>query len=180
LLDREERFLNRMKARIESYIRSQQNPSLFPYTTFIHVGFYYQNFLTFFQPTADFEFRVLLQPNARLPLYDVRDTGYVVLQCFEHPDRWGQENVVPIVAERLTMDEICETIRRVTGNEKIRYVSLTSDQCVGQTKETLDNMRWYNEYGDIEERHAEKTREVYDKMKTLEEWIQETKWLMNF
>jgi hypothetical protein len=41
-------------------------------------------------------------------------------------------------------------------------------------------MRWYNEYGDIEERHAEKTREVYDKMKTLEEWIQETKWLMNF
>jgi len=77
------------------------------------------------------------------------------------------------------MNEICETIRRVTGNEKIRYVPLTYDQCIGQTKESIDNMKWYNEYGDFEERFPEKTREVYDKMKTLEEWLQETKWLMN-
>jgi nucleoside-diphosphate-sugar epimerase len=168
-----------MKARIESYIRAQQNPSLFPYITFIYVGFYYQNFLTFFQPNADFEFRVLLQPTARLPLYDVQDTGPVVVQCFEHPDQWGQGNVVPIVAEQLTMDEICETIRRVTGNNKIQYIPLTYEQCVGQAKETLDNMRWYNEYGSFEQRHAEKTREVYNQMKTLEEWIRETRWLMN-
>ncbi len=172
-------FLIRMKARIESYIRTQQNPSLFPYITFIYVGFYYQNFLTFFQPTTDFEFRVSLQPNARLPLYDVRDTGPVVVQCFEHPDQWGQGNIIPIVAERLTMNEICETIRRVTGNTKIRYVSLTYDQCIEQTKETLDNMRWYNEYGDVEERQEEKTKDVYNKMKTLKEWIKETRWLMN-
>ncbi|CAF1372444.1 unnamed protein product [Adineta steineri] len=168
-----------MKARVESYIRAQQNPPLFPYTTFIYVGFYYQNFETFFQPTIDFEFRVLLQPNARLPLYDVRDTGPVVIQCFENPDQWGQGNIIPIVAQRLTMDEICHIIRHVTGNEKIRYTPLTYDQCVGQSKETLDNMRWYNEYGDFEERHPEKTKEVYNKMKTLEEWIQETGWLMN-
>ncbi|CAF2821523.1 unnamed protein product [Rotaria sp. Silwood2] len=168
-----------MKARIESYIRTQQDPPLFPYTTFIYVGFYYQNFQTFFQPTPDFEFRVLLQHTARLPLYDVHDTGPVVVQCFEHPDLWGQGNIVPIVAQRLTMDEICETIRCVTGNKKIRYTPLTYDQCVGQTKETLDNMRWYNEYGDIEERHAEKTKQVYNQMKTLAEWIKETKWLMN-
>ena len=157
----------------------QRIPPLFPFTTFIYVGFYYQNFRTFFQPTADFEFRVLLQSNARLPLYDVCDTGQVVLQCFEHPDLWGQENVVPIVAERLTMDEICAILRRVTGNERIHYTSLTADQCVGQSKETIDNMRWYNEYGDVEERHAEKTREVFNKMKTFEEWIQETRYLMN-
>ncbi|CAF1267632.1 unnamed protein product [Adineta ricciae] len=168
-----------MKARIEAYIRSQQNPPLFRYVTFVHVGFYYQNFQTFFQPTADLEFRVLLKPHARLPLYDVRDTGIVVAQCFEHPDRWGQGNVVPIVAQRLTMEEICEIIRRVTGNDKVRYTQLTDEQCAGQAKETLDNLRWYNDYGDFEERHPEKTKEVYDKMKTLEEWIQETKWLMN-
>lgn len=165
-----------MKARVESYIRSEQ---FFPYTTFIYVGFYYQNFQTFFQPTSDYEFRVSLQPHARLPLYDVNDTGPVVAQCFEHPDRWGQGNVVPVVNERLTMDEICERIRRVTGNEKIRYTQLTYDQCAEQSKETIDNMKWYNDYGDVEERHAEKTKEVYNKMKTFEEWIQETKWLMN-
>ncbi|CAF2112324.1 unnamed protein product [Rotaria magnacalcarata] len=167
------------KARVESYIRSQQNPSLFPYTTFIYVGFYYQNFQTFFQPTSDFEFRVSLQPTGRLPLYDVRDTGPVVSQCFEHPERWGQGNIVPLVAKRLTMDEVCETIRCVTGNKYIRYIPLTYEQCVGQTKEAIDNMRWYNEYGDVEERHAEKTTEVYNQMKTLAEWIQETKWLID-
>jgi nucleoside-diphosphate-sugar epimerase len=168
-----------MKARIESYTRAQQDSSLFRYTTFIHVGFYYQNFLTFFQPNSDLEFRVSLQPTARLPLYDVRDTGPVVVQCFEHPDRWGQGNIVPIVAQRSTMDEICETIRRITGKKNIRYIPLSYDQCIGQSKETLDNMRWYNDYGDVEERHAEKTKEVYNQMKTLEQWIQETRWLMD-
>ena len=168
-----------MKARIEEYIRAQENPPLFPYTTFVYVGFYYQNFQTFFQPTADLQFRVSLEPTARLPLYDVRDTGSVVVPCFEHPDRWGHGNVIPIVAQRLTMEEICQTIQRVTGNEKIQYIPLSYDQCVGQTKETIDNMRWYNDYGDVEERHAEKTKQVFDKMKTFEEWIRETKWLMN-
>ena len=168
-----------MKARVEEYIRSQGDSLLFPYLTFVYVGFYYQNFLTFFQPTADFEFRVSLQSTARLPLYDVRDTGPVVVQCFEHPDRWGHGNIIPIVTQRSTMEEICQTIQRVTGNEKIRYIPLSYDQCVGQTKETIDNMRWYNDYGDVEERQAEKTKEVFDKMKTFEEWIRETRWLMH-
>ena len=165
-----------MKARIEAYVRAQ---SLFVYTTFIHVGFYYQNFLSFFQPNSDGEFRVPLEPSARLPLYDVRDTGPVVSQCFAHRDQWGQGNVVPVVAERLTMDEICTTIRRVTGQDRIRYVPLTYEQCADQAKETLDNMRWYNSYGDQEQRYPEKTKEVYNQMKTLGGWIEETRWLMS-
>ena len=173
------RSLSRMKARVEAHIRAQDHPSLFPYVTFVYVGFYYQNFLTFFRPSAELEFRVPLHPDARLPLYDVRDTGPVVAQCFAHPDRWGQRTIVPIVAQRLTMEEICQTIQHVTGDGRVRFVPLTPDQCVGQSKEYLDNLRWYNEYGEQEERGADKTREVYDQMKTFAQWIEETRWLMD-
>jgi len=167
----------RMKARVQSYIREQNNPQCFPYITFVYIGFYYQNFETFFQPTKDFEFRLPLELTARLPLYDVRDTGNVVAQCFEHPERWGQSNIVPIVAQRLTMNEICETMRRITGNNQIRFIPVTYDQCSDKTEEFLDNMRWYNEYGNLEDRQEDKTREVYNQMITLEQWLQESKWL---
>lgn len=170
-------LLHRMKARVQSYICAQENPPFFPYTTFIYIGFYYQNFQTFFQPTSDFEFRVPLEASTRLPLYDVRDTGPVVAQCFAQPERWGQGNIVPIVAQRLTMNEICRTFRRVTGNEKIRFTQLTDEQCAEQNEESRNNMRWYNEYGDVDERDQTKTKEVYNQMKTLEEWIEETKCL---
>jgi nucleoside-diphosphate-sugar epimerase len=167
-----------MKARIESYIRSQQDSTCFLYTTFIYVGFYYQNFQTFFQPNSDMVFRVPLETHARLPLYDVRDTGAVVAHCFAQPNQWGQGTIVPVVAQQLTMEEICQTIRRVTGRENVRYVPLAYEQCSEQAKESLDNMRWYNEYAHDDQRQAEKTRQVFDRMKTLEEWIQETRWMM--
>lgn len=70
-------------------------------------------------------------------------------------------------------------MRRVTGNKNIRYTPLTYDQCIGLPKASIDNMRWYNEYGDVEQRHPEKTKEVYNQMKTLAEWIEDTKWLMD-
>ena len=75
------------------------------------------------------------------------------------------------------MDEICQTIRHVSNNEKVRFVPLTYVECSDKNDEYLNNMRWYNDYGHCEDRKSEITKDVYDQMKTLAQWLDETKWL---
>ncbi|CAF2697466.1 unnamed protein product [Rotaria sp. Silwood2] len=113
-----------------------------------------------------------------IPFYDVHDTGKVVRECFQHPERWGHGQTVPIAAEQLTMEEICATIREVSGKD-IRFVPLSCNEALVKLhRETVDNLRWYNDFGSIDERQAEKTKEIYGKMKTFAEWVRETQWLM--
>ncbi|CAF3695544.1 unnamed protein product [Rotaria sp. Silwood1] len=167
------------KTQLENYIRRLPSDSTFAHVTFIHVGFYYQNFITFFVPYAEnIEFRYPVFSYGRIPLYDVHDTGKIVRECFEHPERWGHRQTVPIVAEQLTMDEICETIREVSGKD-IHFVPLSYDEALIKLhRETVNNLRWYNDFGSIDEQQVAKTKEIYPKIKTFAEWVRETQWLM--
>ncbi|CAF1043282.1 unnamed protein product [Rotaria sordida] len=167
------------KTEMENYIRQLPPDSTFVHVTFIHVGFYYQNFITFFVSyTENLEFRYPVLSHARIPFYDIHDTGKVVCECFQHPDRWGHRQTVPIVAEQLTMEEICATIREVSGKD-IHFVPLSYDEALLKLhRETVNNLRWYNDFGSIDERQTEKTKEIYPKMKTFAEWVRETQWLM--
>lgn len=143
------------------------------------MGFYYQNFTTFFVPDpTNLEFRYPLLLYARIPLYDVRDTGKVVRECFRHPEQWGDGQTIPIAAEQLTMEEICNTIREVTGKD-INFVPLSYDEALRKLhRETVNNLRWYNDMGSIDQRQADKTREIWPHMVTFANWVRETKWLM--
>lgn len=143
------------------------------------MGFYYQNFITFFVPESmNLEFRYPLLTHARIPLYDVRDTGKVVRECFRDPEKLGNGQTVPIVAEQLTMDEICATIREVTGKD-IHFVALSYGEALLKLhRETVNNLRWYNDIGSIDERQTDKTNEIWPKMKTFGDWLRETQWLM--
>jgi hypothetical protein len=173
-------LLSRGNTQMENYIRRLPRDSTFPYVTYIHMGFYYQNFITFFvlDPT-NLEFRYPRLSHARIPFYDVRDTGKIVRECFRQPQIWGGEQIVPIVAEQLTMDEICTTIREVTGKD-VRFVPLSYEEALHKLhRETVNNLRWYNDIGSIDGRQAEKTREIWPKMKTFAEWIREIQWLMD-
>jgi nucleoside-diphosphate-sugar epimerase len=169
----------RSKTQIQNYIRQFTSKSTFPYITYIHVGFYYQNLITFFAlDSTNLEFRYPLLSHARIPFYDVRDTGNVVRECFRQPKIWGGEQIVPIVAEQLTMEEICTTIREVTGKD-VRFVRLSYEEALLKLhRETVNNLRWYNDTGSIDGRQAEKTKEIWPKMKTFAEWIREIQWLM--
>ncbi|CAM4841177.1 unnamed protein product [Rotaria magnacalcarata] len=167
------------KTQLENYIRRLPSDSTFVHVTFIHAGFYYQNFITFFVPyTENIEFRYPILSYGRIPIYDVRDTGKIVRVCFEHPERWGHRQTVPIVAEQLTMEEICKTIREVSEQD-IQFIPLSYDEALVKLhRETVNNLRWYNEFGSTDERQAEKTKEIYPKIKTFVEWVRETQWLM--
>lgn len=153
--------------------------STFPYVTFIHMGFYYQNFTTFFVlDAANLEFRYPVFSHARIPLYDVRDTGKIVRECFRHPERWGNGHIVPSVAEQLTMEEICTTIREVTG-KNVQFSPLSYEEALRKLhRETVNNLRWYNDIGSIDEQQVKKTREVCHQMITFADWLKEIQWLL--
>ncbi|UJR19782.1 hypothetical protein I4U23_022916 [Adineta vaga] len=167
------------QTQIENYIRRLSPDATFPHVTFIHMGFYYQNFITFFVFEAEnLEFRYPLLSPARIPLYDVRDTGKIVYECFRQPEKWGNGQTVPIVAEQLTIEEMCARIRDMTEKD-VQFIPLPFEEALLKLhRETVNNMRWYNDIGSTDGQQAEKTKEIYPNMKTFIEWLREIQWLM--
>jgi len=172
-------LFHRNETQIERYIRQLSSTSTFPYITLIRIGYYYQNLLTFFVPNStNIEFRYPFFPNRRIPFYDVRDTGKVVSECFRQPERWSNGPVIPIVAEHLTMEDICTTIQEI-ANKKVKFTPLPYEEAVRKLhREIITNMRWYSEIGSIDEHQAEKTKEIYPNMRKFADWIQETNRLL--
>lgn len=143
------------------------------------MGFYYQNFTTFFVPDPmKLEFRYPLLMDSRIPFYDVRDTGKVVRECFRHPQRYGHRQSVPIVAEQLTMEEICTKIREMAEKD-INFVPLSYEAALLRLHgEIVTTLRWYSEIGHIDDQQAEKTHQIWPKMIKFEDWLRENRWLM--
>ncbi|HEX8254436.1 MAG TPA: NmrA/HSCARG family protein [Thermoanaerobaculia bacterium] len=106
-----------IKAELEEYTRSRGIPS-----TFIHVPFYYDNFLSFFPPrpagdgTYQFGF-----PNGDTPLaaIAVEDVGRMVAVMFEQPETYIGK-VVKLAGDELPSAEYAALMSRATGAE-IRY-----------------------------------------------------------
>lgn len=106
-----------LKAEHEDYARSLGIPS-----TFVHVPFYYENFLYFFPPkpagdgTYQFGFP---QGDTPLAAISVQDVGPIVAPLFEQPEKYiGQ--VVKIAGDELPAAAYADAMSRVTG-ANIRY-----------------------------------------------------------
>lgn len=77
------------------------------------------------------------------------------------------------------MEEICATIRDVTGKD-VHFVPLSYDDALRRLhRETIYNLRWCNDIGRIDERQAEKTKKIWSQMNTFADWIRESQWLMD-
>ena len=169
------------KVEIEKCIRNECYPAI-PFVTFVYVGFYFSNFSTWFTPQHNSDGSVVfhqpIRSTATLPTYDVRDTGAVVLRCFENPHTLGQLNVVPLVSENLSVNQICQIIAEETGRKASHEPMSWEEFEVGKNQESISNMKFYDEFGDKEaSRNEHETRKVYREMNTLRNWIRETKWL---
>jgi len=168
------------KYQVEHYVRTHHKDS-FPVQSFVYVGFYFQNVTTFFQPTIEADgalvFRQPLYKHTTLPLFDVNDTGNVVAAIFDKPETYNGESV-PIVAQNLTVTQMCEAITKVKGRAARHEPQDFAEWAKDLSTETADNMRWYNDYAPIHEaRHAEITAKVYPAMATFEAWLAESSWL---
>ena len=105
------------KAQLEEYTRK-----LGVQATFVHVAFYFENFLTFFPPQmqedGSFTFG-FPQGDTPLAAVAVEDVGSVVSPVFERPqDYLGK--VVGIVGDDLTGSQYAETMTRMLGT-KVAY-----------------------------------------------------------
>lgn len=106
-----------LKAEHEQYARSLGIPS-----TFVHVPFYYENFLYFFPPrpagdgTYEFGFP---QGDTPLAAMSVADVGSIVAAVFEQPERYVGA-VLKLAGDELPAADYAAVMSRHTGM-RIRY-----------------------------------------------------------
>lgn len=116
-----------MKAALEHYTRSLQIPA-----TFVHIAFYYENFLTFFPPQkrADGNFYFgFPQGDTRLAMASVADIGPIVAQIFSYPEIY-LERTIGVVGEDRTCKEYAAIMSRVLG-VTVRYSHIQRDVYAG-------------------------------------------------
>lgn len=103
-----------IKADLEQYARALQIPS-----TFVHVAFYYQNFLSFFQLQDDGNGNLFFgfpQGDTRLAAVSVEDCGAVVAGIFNHPQEYiGRK--VGIVGDDKSCAEYAAILSRELGRK---------------------------------------------------------------
>ncbi len=162
-----------MKAELEKYTREQDVPA-----TFVHVAFYYDNFLTFFPPQSDgnsgFAFGF---PQGDTPLAGVAvdDVGGVVSQIFERgSDFLGK--TVGIVGEDIPAAEYAATMSRVLG-KKIAYNYIPREVFASFDFPGADDLADMFEFNRVHvpnrRADAEQSRTLYPKMRSFEEWMRE-------
>ena len=106
-----------LKAEHEAYARSLGIPA-----TFVHVPFYYENFLYFFPPkpagdgTYQFGFP---QGDTPLAAMSVEDVGRVVAPIFEQPEKYIGQVIEP-AGDEMPASEYAAVMSRLTGKD-IRY-----------------------------------------------------------
>ena len=148
--------------------------------TFVHVAFYYENFLTFFPPQkqADGTFAFgFPQGDTPLATYAVEDTGGVVAAILEQPEAY-RGKTVGVVGDDLPPAEYARTMTRVLGKPVI-YNCVPREVFAAfgfPGAEDLANMfdvqrRFIpNRAADLAE-----SRRLYPAMQTFEAWLSANK-----
>jgi uncharacterized protein YbjT (DUF2867 family) len=105
-----------IKAELEDYTR-KLNVS----ATFVHIAFYYENFLTFFPPQlgADGNWHIALpQGDTKLAGVAVEDIGGVITKIFDAPDEF-KNKVVGIVGDDLSLNEYASVMTAVLKRKHV-------------------------------------------------------------
>ncbi|MGC9970816.1 MAG: NmrA/HSCARG family protein [Bryobacteraceae bacterium] len=163
------------KGEIEEYARQVR-----PGSTFVHVAFYYDNFLTFFplkdpgNGTFGFGF-----PQGDTPLAGVavEDIGGVVAAIFARPLQF-RDKTVGIVGDDLPPAKLAEIMTRVLG-EKVVYSFIPREVFASfgfPGADDLANMFEFNRLY-IRSRKADlaESRSLYPAMQSFETWIKSHK-----
>ncbi|MFN8290371.1 MAG: NmrA/HSCARG family protein [Chitinophagaceae bacterium] len=112
-----------LKAKLETYIRSRPVPA-----SFVHMGFYYENFLSFFPLQKDNSGNYYFgfpQGQTKLAAVSVEDTGPVVSYLFGHPAEMMGKTVM-ITGADLTCDEYAAIMEKVLG-KRIYYTHIPAN-----------------------------------------------------
>ena len=160
-----------IKAELEEYTRILKIPA-----TFVHVSFYYENFLTFFppQPADDGNWHIALpQGETKLAGVSVEDIGGVVSEIFNSPEQF-KGNVVGVVGEDITLEQyaavMTEVLKRPYVYDYVPYQTYATFPFPGATE--LANMFEFNRLH-IPERKSdlEFSKKLYPTIRTFRQWL---------
>lgn len=159
-----------LKARLEEYARGFDLPA-----AFIHVAFYYENFLSFFVPRRQADGTYLFSfPQGDTPLaaVAVEDTGGVVRAIFDRPEEF-RRRAVGIVGDERRPASYAEILSRVLGRT-VRYQSMPREEFAALgfpgAPELADMFEFYRRYVRGRQAEAEETRTLYPAVQSFEQW----------
>lgn len=160
-----------MKGMLEEYARDR-----IPGTTFVHVAYYFENFLAWFaprrQPDGTYAFGF---PQGDTPLAGVavEDVGGVVAVLFEHPEKY-KARTVGIVGDDLPPRAYAEAMTRALG-EKVVYDYVPREVFAAfgfPGAEDLANMFEFNRLYILSRRaDLEESCALYPQMQGFETWL---------
>lgn len=164
-----------MKAQLEEYTRK-----LGLKATFVHVAFYFENFLTFFPPQKQEDGGFVFgfpQGDTPLAAVAVEDVGSIVSILFDSPQEYLGK-VIGIVGDDLTGSQYAETMTRILGTRvTYRHVPREDFAALGfPGAEDLANMFEFNRLH-IPNRRAdiEACRALNPEMQRFEAWLKSNK-----
>jgi uncharacterized protein YbjT (DUF2867 family) len=163
------------KGKLEEYTRGLDIEA-----TFIHVAFYYENFLYFFPPKKNgngsyaFGFP---QGDTLLAGISVEDLGGIVASVFDSPEEF-KGRVVGAVGDDLRPDEYAEVMTRVLG-KTVEYNHIDREVFASfgfPGADDLANMFEFNRYYiPNRENDREESKSLNPGIKTFEVWLLENK-----
>lgn len=160
-----------IKAEMEQYARSLRLP-----TTFVHLAYYFDNFLAWFAPrrVEDGTYRFSF-PQGDTPLAGIgaEDVGGVVAVIFEQPEEFLGKTLY-LVGDYLLPDEYAATMSRVTGRP-VSYAHIPREDFAALgfpgAQDVANMFEYYRKLVPDRTPDLERTRELYPQVQTFETWL---------
>lgn len=158
------------KAELEKYTRTLDIPA-----TFVHIAFYYENFLYFFPPQKNGDGYSFGFPQGETPLagVSVEDIGGVIVQIFDHPEQFIGK-VVGVVGDDIRPEEYARLMMEHVG-KKIAYNYIPRDVFASfdfPGADDLANMFEFNRLHILNRKaDLEESRKLYPKIRTFDQWL---------
>jgi uncharacterized protein YbjT (DUF2867 family) len=164
-----------IKGQLEEYTRS-----LGINATFVHVAFYYENFLSYFSPqdqgdgTFTFGFP---QGNTPLAAVAVEDLGGVVKTIFERPSDF-KGRIVGVVGDDLPPASYADTMTGILG-KKVVYNYIPRDVFASFDFPGADDLANMFEYNRLHitnrQEDLEESRSLYPELQSFDSWLSANK-----
>jgi uncharacterized protein YbjT (DUF2867 family) len=164
-----------IKAKLEAYARSKKWD-----TTFVHLAFYYQNFLSFFPPQkgADGSYFISFpQGDAPLAAISANDIGGIVLPVFDNPQAFAGKTIAA-AGDFLTGAGYANIISNVTG-KKITYQHVSRKDYARQAfpgaEELAAMFEYYRMYKPYGTEAVAESRKLYPGLESFEQQLSQNK-----
>ncbi|UJR29634.1 hypothetical protein I4U23_017182 [Adineta vaga] len=171
------------KAQLRDYIK-EKHPNL--KTIYVEPAFYMQNWQGFSKvqklDNGTFVFAHPMDQKSSLHIVDIEDTGPIVRQILENPDKFVGQDIC-ICGEEIRFEDVPKVFTKVTGQPAISK-SLTEEEYRGATSflpkpvqdEIFHMFKWFEQYGYYGKDKDWKNGQQLTKLNTFEQWLQKTGW----